>query len=490
MILGVSADAEMQEIKKVAQRSLMELRLGGDEDPAAIRRIENAQETLQDPVKRFRWGLFWPELTPSEAESFRANPVLSTLAYDQNQDAAAAYELISECNSVEMGLHNLGVLALLHAVVATEEAQKGTPDDIRDDLECVRIWHEAFRNLELVIESDEFWMRQKLRAKALGDARLNGTHLAEIRAGFLGEILTPLARVITTALLDGHTKVAKTYVDLLRTSGFQEEIIEETLSSVYKPLADRVERNINLLSEKLVDLAERSDDELPYRKVLDAFKKDSMHDLNVMLAVGDLPGYAEEHARDTAAEFLRSLAMASWNTAGKTNVSKEAIQLALGYADADSLKSTYREDISALQRIDQETADLENLIPLKEELQKALANNRLKTALSLIDKLILATSGDAEDNLMELRTRLSSNIALQLYTRALERANSRDYEGAHKLLDEAMKYATVKQEGKIILEAMTGIPQPSSGCLLFLLALLGVGLLAGAVGGALYANII
>jgi len=59
MILGVFGDAEMSEIKQVAQRSLMELRLDGEEKSEAARRIEKALETLQDPVQRFHWGLCW-----------------------------------------------------------------------------------------------------------------------------------------------------------------------------------------------------------------------------------------------------------------------------------------------------------------------------------------------------------------------------------------------------------------------------------------------
>lgn len=157
MILGVSADAEISTIEKVAQRSLMELRLGNEEDPAAIRRIGKALETLQDPFQRFHWGLFWPELSANEAEKFRTDPVLSTLADDQCQDTAAAYELIAERESIYVWSHNVGVLELLHAVAATKAAQKDTPDDMKDDLECIHIWQHAFQYLKLVIESDEFW---------------------------------------------------------------------------------------------------------------------------------------------------------------------------------------------------------------------------------------------------------------------------------------------------------------------------------------------
>ena len=360
MILCVSADAEMHEIKKVAQRSIMELRLSGDEDTTDIRRIENALETLQDPVERFQWGLFWPELTAGEAESFRTDPVLSTLACDQSQDAAAAYESISECDSVEVRSHNIGVLALLRAVAATEEAQRGTPDDIEDDLECVRIWHEAFRHLRLVVESDRFWLRQKFRAKALGDARLDGARLRELRAGLLREILTPTGVVITTALLDGHINVATAYVDLLRESGFEDSLIEETLSNVYKPLADRVERQLTHLGGRLADVTAKTTEDV-FQGLLDAFQANAFRDLNVMLAVGDLPGYAEEHARDMAAEFLRSLAIRSWKGSGKSMVSRQSLSLATTVAAADSVISSVRNDHAKLEKAESErhTRDLQ-----------------------------------------------------------------------------------------------------------------------------------
>ena len=489
MILGVSADAEMHEIKQVAQRSLMELRLGGADDTTAIRRIENALETLQDPVERFQWGLFWPELTAGEAESFRTDPVLSTLADNQCHDAAAAYERISESDSIEVRSHNIGVLALLRAVAATEEAQKGTPDDIEDDLECVQIWHEAFRHFRLVIGSDKFWMRQKLRAKALGDARLDGTRIAEIRNGLLAEILSPTGDVITTALLDGHTEVAKAYVDLLRTSDFEEAFIEKTLSNVYKPLADRVERGINSLEERLKG-AQEQDEEGVFQEVLEAFKTGALHDLNVMLAVGDLPGYAEEHARDTAAEFLRSLAIASWNKAGEANVSNEALQLAIRFADADSLKSRVRDDFSTFTRLAKQRTHFKKLRPLYDSLQRVLDRGRKKEALDIIDKMIAASSGEELANLKRLRKTVSSSIATDLYNWAIQRAKSQKFQAAHELLEEALEYETDSGERLLIEIAQGQIPKSSTGCLASLLVLLAVAVLGGFAGGTLYADIL
>ena len=77
----------------------MMLRLDDDADPAIARRIDSALDALADPVERFEWGLLAPELTSGEAEAFRDDPVLSTLADDPSQDGMGAYERISEADS-------------------------------------------------------------------------------------------------------------------------------------------------------------------------------------------------------------------------------------------------------------------------------------------------------------------------------------------------------------------------------------------------------
>ena len=275
LVVGVSADADMAEIRQVAQRRMMEHRLDGGENSPEARRVETALEQLQDPVQRFTWGLYWPELTSEEAERFREDPVLSTLGEDPLQDGAAAYERIVGDVSDELRSHNLGILSLLQAVAATEEAQKGTPDDISDDLACCDLWRKAFHHLvpskalekmtfrELQREAaryagvkrggqgvtittlrrelkrirtelgesiggdtDAFWMRKKLWAKDLNDKRLSEARIQEIRDGYASELLAPTGAVVTTALLDGHAEVAKAYVDVIRGSGFDDEVIE------------------------------------------------------------------------------------------------------------------------------------------------------------------------------------------------------------------------------------------------------------------------
>lgn len=361
LVLAVSSDASMAEIKKVSDRTLMEMRLHGEESSPRARAIERAMEELRDPLKRFKWGLFWPELSPSESEPFRLNPILSQFGEDPGQPAAEEYKKLCSTDSRIVKSHNLGSLKLIEAVAKTREAQLGTPDDISDDLACSRLWEEAFGHLTIVVESEEFWMRQKMRAKSIDDPRLDDTYIQMCRQNYLSEVLEHVGKVIQTALLDGHAKVASAYVDTLWKTDFDDSFIDSTLSNVYKPLADRIEQNIESISDKLNRLKKNSSHIGDFKKLLMEFEAEVHSDLSVMLEVGDLPGYAEEHARDTAAEFLRSLGVASWNATGESEVAKETSRLAEKFADSDALRSRVREDQSTIQQIEN-SANVHDLV--------------------------------------------------------------------------------------------------------------------------------
>lgn len=488
LTLGVSADAEMSEIRQIAKRLLMEVRLSGNEDPMAVRRIEDALEVLQDPVHRFQWGLFWPELGNAEVERFRSDPVLSSLEVDPTQDGADAYMKIADSESIVVRSHNLGALMLLQAVAATEEAQKGTPDDIADDLECLPIWEKAFRYFKVAIGSDEFWMRQKLRAKLLGDARLDSRRVEEIREGLKSELLGPVGEVIRTALLDGHATVATIYVKLVRNSGFGDDLIEEILSKVYKPLADRVERNIKHLEETLESIGEDECDEEVFTGLLREFSESTSNDLNVMIKVGDLPGYAEEHARDIAAEFLRNLSVKAWNCTGKSGVARKAIQASIRIADAESIKSRVKKDLDALKEIEAQRASAEKLRPLHNRLEVALDAERFEEALSIIEKLIQASPEEDRKSLKVLRKRLSSRVATDLFNQAVQCANAQKFTMAQRLLDKALSFETDPNEKAIILRARAQIPSSdaTTGCVVTLMAFAMAAALAIVSGATLY----
>ncbi len=485
LILGVSSDAEMSHIQSVGKRRLMMMRLDDEVDPSAIRRIEAALESLADPIARFEWGLLAPELTESEEAAFRSDPVLSAIADTPLQDLASAYQRLGEPEDPATLSHNLGCLRLIQAVAATKQAQEGTPEDISDDLECIALWKDSFKRLQLAFRSDKFWMRHSLRAKSYADVRLSPDRVAAIRRDIESRVVEPVGEVIRKALLAHHVSVAQAYVGLLRESGFPDAFVDDTLSAVYKPLADRIEKAVATLSEEL----EAAGEAWAFRSLLVKFKREALPGLEVMLAVGDLPGYAEEHARDTAGRFLRNLSVKAFNTTSEIATPKEAIALAVRVADSDSQRNRYRADMAVLDS----QAEAQKVKPLFDRLGRALQEGRLPDAIAAIDEILKAGGGGSANELKTLRRKVSSNHATMLFNAGLEALRRGDRDAAERMLRESRRWETVPSELEIIDRALAQLAlvrsgrQSPTGCVLILIQVIAGVILAGLVGGALYA---
>ncbi len=515
-MLGLSSDAEMSAIQSVGKRRLMAMRLEDDPDPKMVADIERALEALANPVTRFEEGLFALEMTDSEAEAFRADPVLSRLGANPDQDGVAAYGRICEADNPTTLAHNRGSLRFMQAVAATREAQEGTPDDISDDLACVELWKDAYKSLRLAFESDKFWLRQKLRAKSYEDKRLSPERVEEIRAGIYRRVIEPVGHVVTQALLSRHGKVAKAYVDLLKGSGFDETFVEGVLSTVYKPLADRVEKAVEALQESL---SNAGDSEARYKALLREFKQKVELDLKVMLEVGDLPGYAEEHARDTAAGFLRSLSIQAFNSSEAVDVAKSAIRLAEKYVDSSSDRAKYKKDLAAILEQEKQQKKFAKHKAEFEKLKSAMDMGDLSSALQSIDRLI-AAGADEDGSLQQLRKNLSTALATELFNDGMRAMNAggealqmrlgaaslqvarSSLDTAIKKFEEALRWETVPSEIEIIRKALaqarsikgmldshSGRPaaSQSTGCLVALLQLFAGFVLMGLLGGVLHA---
>lgn len=480
LAFGVSADADLAEIRKVAQRQIMEHRLDGGANSPAARRIETALEQLQDPVERFHWGLYWPELTKEEVESFRADPILSTLADNPTQDGATAYDRLAAHTHSDIHAHNLGVLSLLQAIAATEAAQKSTPDDTSDDIACAQLWKRAFQHLLPIASSESFWLRKKLWARELGDKRLNDAKLASIRESYIPELLAPIGSVITAALLAGHSSVAKVYVNIFRTSGFADTFVDATLSTVYKPLADRIERTVQGLKTQLQDVAKTVTSEHVFAQLLASFECDAMKDIEAMLAVGDLPGYAEEHARDTAAQFLRELSVSSWNRGNHSALAERTIALATRIADSASIRTQLNEDKATIAKLVQERQEEQRLAPRFAQLKQLLDAKKWQEALPVISELQAATSGTERQKMAKLHFTISNNLAGEYFKRAAEALKSRSFAEAHRNIDEALRYSLDLELIALLLDARARLPRnglahavnqaQKAGCLMYLLA--------------------
>ncbi|MCH2140938.1 MAG: hypothetical protein MK100_07890, partial [Phycisphaerales bacterium] len=305
---------------------------------------------------------------------------------------------------------------------------------------------DAYKKLNLAFSSNQFWTRQRLRAKSYDDTRLDSGRVKGIQSGVFGKVVAPVGEVIRLALLGRHDKVAKAYVRLLRASGIDGSFVEEVLSDVYKPLADRVERATESLSQEL-----RSGDQTKshYKNLLTRFKKDAALDLSVMIKVGDLPGYAEEHARDTAAAFLRELSIDAFNNADDHKTSQNALELANAIVDSQSDKERYKQDLSQIKHAIE-------FNPLFQKLRNNLNAENYTAALKVVTEII-EKGGDEDGDLDQLQRSLRTRLATSLHNQAVECANNGNPGRARRLLQDALRYEGDAEGREIIQNTIAAI---------------------------------
>lgn len=487
-VLGLSADAAGVEIQQAAQRALMERRLGASSPDSAgqIRAIEDAHERLKDPVARFHAALHWVTLNQQELDSWGSTAEMRSLAFDRTMLANDAYERIATADSVATRTHNLAVL------LCADAHRLATLGDLGAAADC---WREGFERWALCLASEDFLQRQRERARGLEDSRLTQTFVSAELSDVPRRLLAEPAALASHALEDRRVNDAVALVELIRSAPFDADFIDGVLETVYRPLARRVESEINQLDSRRSELlksqegsssdAESARGEL--HDLLVGFKDHVAPDLEEMLELGDLPGLAEEHARDHASRFLEQLGLNAWNLADDAELAQEATRLANRYADAKSLKGKLENSLSQLSDQAVLKPELEEIMALAAGSSAPQAIEKLKSLKSKVE------SAESKKLLDTLVDRVSNHHAVNLFTEAMELVQRRgDASSVRRKLEEARRYArdpevcaTLDQYLRQIRDVETRVAaRQGTGCLVFIvvgIALLGVAATRGMV---------
>lgn len=434
-VLGMSSDATGSAIQQAAQRALMERRLRekNKSSDAQIRAIENAHELLKDPVARFHAGLRWVALNHDEMVSWGETPEVRTLAFDHTMLAGDAYERVATADSVAVRNHNIAVLLCADA---HRLASIGDLDAAAD------AWRRGFERWALCLASDEFLQRQRERARALDDARLNASSVAAELASIPRRLLSEPAALASRALESRAVSDAIALVDLIRSAPFDGDFVDGVLQTVYRPLARRVESEIDRLDARRATLVsthnelESAEAGAALQELLRSFKEHVAPDLEAMLQLGDLPGLAEEHARDHASRFLEQIGLNAWNLADNAELAKDATRLANRFADARSLKNKLADSLSQLMDQAVIRGELEEIMALAAGPGAPQAIDRLK---ALKGKVSSKESHELLDSLVE---RVSNHHAVSMFAEAMEMVQHRGEPSAvRRKLEEARRYA-------------------------------------------------
>lgn len=479
-VLRLSSDSTGSEIQLAAQRAVMERRLSGDSDRSKfeIDVIENALEVLKDPMSRFTASLNWVTLNAEEHASWTSSSLMQGLSFDRKITVGTGYEKIASASSVAVRSHNIAVLACADA------HRLAISGDVE---EAANEWARGFQNWGICLSSDEFKMRTHERARSLDDPRLIKSTVEFALDSIPHNLLSIPSSLASLALEKRKTAEAAGIIDLIRDAPFESQILDRALEMIYRPLAHRIETEIDSLDKRrqaYSDSNEEASDSVFFDGIFDEFVKHIAPDLDQMLELGDLPGLAEEHARDHASKFLEKLGINAWNIADDSTLAQKCTKLASHYADASSLKIRFNNSLATLE--DQELLGDEFSAKLKKELKKGEAQ-----AIEWIRACKREVkSSESIKYLDGLIAKLSDQRAVTLFESSITLAQLGDRDGAIEMLLEAQKWSSdvdTKQQIGRCISSLRSSPRASVakqaahqgvGCLIQIVA---IGIVVGII---------
>ena len=342
-VLKISADSSGSKINNLVKREVIKARLEATGSSEQSELLAKASESLADPVERFKYSFFWLTLTDEEEKTFANCSVLSNLSNVWSDSANKQYESIAKTDDLAIRNHNNAVLQLGTAMSSNDKSL----DDQKN------LWNTAFKQWLLVCNSSSFWKNIRQRVKDIDDPRLTERELNNWRNSIPDMILECARTNATNQLLESPNKAKNTnvliseqkhmalhWVEIIKESPFDNNVIERVLATIYEPFTKGIELKLDKLEKQI---APRDASKTILQKTFAEFKKDVLPSLKELLTVGDLPGMAEEHARDRSAKLLRQLSIGFHNN-DLSDLSYEANEIAIDVVDSQNLLDTLRDE--------------------------------------------------------------------------------------------------------------------------------------------------
>lgn len=455
LVLGLPANATSAEIKATSQRALMRARLLEEEDAESLRAIQAAVDALRDPVVRFTSGIEWPSLGPKAAEMLRSHPGFVDLRTSLVADRTELIELLCDGESQAGAAHIRGVFMLMRACAILNHRLYQTSSALKGPIPPVGIASELLSRgigeWAAAVASPEFWMAQRLRAREIDDPRLSADAVRGLQDGAMGFALSRFANIAQEALRRRDATTCRAITEGILRHHERHPEIGSVLAGVYGPLTARVTSAVADLRRALN--ASRSKSAAPYEQLLDRYRSEVVPNIELMLAVGDLPGTSEERARDDAADFLRSVAIQAANEADAYPTSKRALSYAEEAASSGALLEKVRTDRETIAKLIADAERAARTKPQRERLEQAFARRDLRAVLAAIDALAPLEDADERRELEELRSKVSSSLATEIFNSAAAMIKAGRFNEAYEKLEEALVYETVPSERRIIESA-------------------------------------
>lgn len=403
-VLGLPGDASGQDLHMATQRLRMELRLGSasDADSRRLERVEQASAILTDPLSRFCASIFWLSADSSDYQSWAGREHARDLSLSSSEVPSADLLLKPLGQSISTRAHNQ---AIIHCAIALRSQNQG-------DLEAAaREWTKGLSCWCTVLDSSEWRLRLRMRGKALDDPRLTPEVIEKEIDQIPAHLLGVIGQGAAAELTGGTIQSAEALVRIMRNSPFSSEVKDEVLSEVYAPLTKEIRASLRSIEAELEQVRDRGVSPgagADIRKLVRRFESEVEPSLDKIMRLGDLPGMAEEHARDQASELLNTLSILAWNLADDGDLAKETLNKSKRYVSTGSLKTQVLQNISEIKNLEASREDQRKWDEAWPSIQSALRQDNFSLALSLLDKIhgqVVATEVKAEIQKIQAQVR-------------------------------------------------------------------------------------
>jgi hypothetical protein len=245
-ISGLNVSATTREISNQVQKNQMMEKYGGKMDnhkspfpiepPPDVDKLRQALHRLRDPETRIIDEFFW--FWPHSLDTAVKDHALDALSRNEIKTAESLwinYEAtLTESN---VSRHNLAVLS--HLLVLDIELN-GNSLAKKERAKRDKYWKDTFKRWKLLLEHEGFWSRLTARVRQMDDPRLTTGFVRRLREALPFAILQINGIMAVKFAEQGKGEEAKRYMELIRSSGFDNDVIDRALKTAIDPVRKRI----------------------------------------------------------------------------------------------------------------------------------------------------------------------------------------------------------------------------------------------------------
>jgi HEAT repeat protein len=246
-VTGLPVDATAQQVSRRVDKLRMTEKFGGAagrsrgalplDPPPDTDRLRMALQRLHDPETRLVDEFFW--FWPHDLDDTRDEALSALSQGDEGRAVKVWTEMEARQSVSNVSMHNLAVLAHLK-VLDSEQGPRTTELNAKELSGRGDMWRAAFRRWKVLMEDEAFWSRLTARIQRLDDPRLTTGTARRMRESLPLALLSINAQLALRAAQADNVPEAKGQLAVMQGSGFDTEVVSESLHCAIEPLRERI----------------------------------------------------------------------------------------------------------------------------------------------------------------------------------------------------------------------------------------------------------